>query len=762
VNVGTTSCGNCHSDPPPLVDAADPKVHNGCSSCHNSDYSRKSLAIGKTFAAGGDCTTCHTDPFATVHPDSVDHSALVTVGATSCGNCHISTLLVDPVDPKVHDGCTTCHDSEGALVGLAVGKSFAAGGDCSTCHTDPFATVHPADTDHSAIVTTGGTQCGTCHSNPPPLVDADPAISDDPKVHDSCSSCHDTDGGLINLAADKSAPGNCNTCHGADFTVIHPATIDHTALVTVGTTSCGNCHSDPPPLVDPVDHKVHDACTTCHTQDGVLVSLAVGKSFAAGGDCSTCHTDPFATVHPDTVDHSLAIQLSFNCAGCHSNTQLVDPDDPTVHDSCVICHDIDGALINLAADNTSPNECITCHGENLSSRHNSHTAILGSEYVLVWDAGTHDSAMVGDGEVYMACQTCHTADVGLLHANQCAMCHPSPVDSLGSWAGGCQQGGCHETRHEEVTVGHGSVGDQCTQCHGQYEDDYPPLPSSCANCHAVYNSSDTELPVTTSNAQPIYVVPISIDFTITDGGMVGVGQTFSLLDGEDLQVGSSRYIDTTGSHSMEFWSVDQAGNEEWPHNTVDFFIAGDTEPPVTTSTAQATTYYDPVAITLTATDNSYRGPKTTYYRINGGPVQTGTYVYIPEPEGTLDYILEYWSDDWSDNVESVNAVEFTIAGGTGTIRLVWGNSDITGSPCTAEPDAAAAWTIVLDNGVEITGSATCPGWSGYDDVEVPIRPESPGVHVDWYDSYYGYWDQSYFSSAEVPISAHGDYVRLSY
>jgi len=904
VNVGDTSCGNCHSDPPPLVNATDPKVHNACSSCHDANYDRISLAAGKSFDPGGDCTTCHVDPFGTVHPPTVDHTALVTVGSTSCGNCHTSTLLVDPADPKVHNGCTTCHDSQGGLISLAAGKSFGVGGDCSTCHTDPFATVHPADTDHSALVTTNGTQCGNCHTSTllvddtdpkvhngcttchdtdgglvslafgksftaggncttchstdfstihpatidhtalvtvgtascgnchhdqPPLVDnTDPKVHNacttchdaqgglvslaagksfdvggdcrtchtdpfasvhpsdtdhsgiitttgtqcgnchsnpppltddtDPKVHDSCSTCHDIEGGLINLASGKTAPGNCNTCHGTDFTTIHPSTVDHSTLVTVAATTCGNCHSDPPPLVDSIDHKVHNACTTCHNTDGGLVSLAAGKSFTVGGDCSTCHTDPFATIHPDTTDHSLAIQLSFNCASCHTSTHLVDPDDPTVHDACNNCHDVDGALIGLAAGNTAPNECITCHGEELSSSHHSHAATPGSDFVVVWPAGGgHDDVMPEAGVVYIECSVCHnTAEIGFLHANQCAICHLSPVDTLGTWDGGCQQGGCHPTRHDGAVEAHWPVEDDCVQCHtAQWV--FPPPASSCANCHEVFDPADTEPPVTISDVQPFYIVPISIDFTVTDGGMVGVGTTFFQLDGGPTQIGGSLYVDTVGFHTLEFWSIDQAGNAESPHNTVIFEIAGDVAPPITESDAFSSYYNRAADITLSATDNSYMGPKATYYIIDSGPTQTGTAIHIPQLADTHTYTLEYWSEDWSGNIEPINTVEFTVYG-KGTISLVWGDSDIGGNP--PGPGSSANWEIRRNNAIGqlvASGSGTYPGWSGVDDYVVSVSLSPYYVYIKWWvDDYYEVVTQS------VYVSNSGDVVRISY
>ena len=865
INVRSTSCGNCHANQPPLVDLNDPKVHDGCASCHDSQGGLISLAAGKSFAAGGDCSTCHTDPFATVHPDNIDHSAIVTTAGTQCGTCHTSILLVDLNDPKVHNGCSTCHDvngglinlaagksfaaggncstchgadftvihpdnidhtaivnvrstscgnchanqpplvdlndpkvhdgcfnchdSNGGLVSLAVGKSFATGGDCTSCHTDPFGTIHPDSIDHSAIVTIGSTGCGSCHSDPPPLVDG--VGTDDPKLHDGCFNCHDSGGGLISLAAGKSfaTGGDCTTCHIDPFGTIHPDNIDHSAIVTVGTTSCGNCHSDPPPLVDAVgtdDPKLHNGCSSCHNSEGVLISYANGKSFAAGGDCTTCHIDSFGIIHPADVDHGQAIQLSTNCAGCHSAppplVDAVGTDDPKLHDGCSSCHDDNGGLINLAAGNPAPNECTTCHGNDLSTLHPGSSAthvatLLGVQDVLVFAADTHDSAMYGDGTVNMACSTCHSTSLGDIHDNNCATCHggsPSKYDSLnGFWLGGCQQGACHTTYHSEVSNKHNKVTDyagesNCTECHGQYWQDFPPLPTACANCHATYNLNDSIAPVTTSDAKASYIIPALIKFTVTDnGGLVGLGTTYYILDSGPTVVGKSVLVTTLGSHHLEFWSVDQAGNEELPHKSADFTIIADTTPPSTTSDAKPN-YETAAVITLTANDDNPVDLKT-YYKINNGSRQTGNSVNIPELNGNFTYTLEFWSVDWTGNEELPhNTATFTIYGGTGTIRLVWGDSDVSGSPCPGDPEAYAYWEIRyggLYPNETIYGEASCDNdpnssWSGVDDIVVPVSQTPYYVDVWWYDSGTGYEEQ--WGYPNKLVTAHGQTVTVHY
>jgi hypothetical protein len=385
-----------------------------------------------------------------------------------------------------------------------------------------------------------------------------------------------------------------------------------------------------------------------------------------------------------------------------------------------------------------------------------HTAAPGSGPVVIFpDNGHDDAGWVGSKpyfDVTVDCTLCHATNLITIHGSNCATCHASPRITLDTWNGGCQQ--CHAVYHENSTKAHEpfedpfDAGNDCSRCHSS---SWSVPQSNCLNCHATNASGDTTPPVTTSNAQAEYYGPAKIDFSIRDNGKVAAGTTFYKLDGGTVTAGSYVLADTAGSHNLEFWSVDQAGNIESPANIASFEVVLDTTSPTTTSNAQAA-YNQGAVITLTATDDSSLGVKTTYFRLDDGPVQTGTSVTIPATNGIITYTLAFWSEDWAGNIESEKSVSFTVTSGTGTIRLVWGNSDTSGSPCGGDPGANAAWTIrkgSWSGPVVASGFDGCPNWTGVEDIAVQIGPTPYFVKVDWWNSYDEVDDQTVFVNVYV-------------
>jgi hypothetical protein len=165
--------------------------------------------------------------------------------------------------------------------------------------------------------------------------------------------------------------------------------------------------------------------------------------------------------------------------------------------------------------------------------------------------------------------------------------------------------------------------------------------------------TDTTAPSTTSDAQLTYISSATIKLTATDN--VGVAATYYILDGGAQQTGNTVTVSTIGTHTLQYWSKDAAGNVE-TRKSVTFSVTTppDTTAPATTSDAKAS-YVSSATINLTASDNV--GVTGTYYVLDGGAQQSGTKVVV-NTVGT--HTLQYWSVDAAGNVEGRKSVTFSV------------------------------------------------------------------------------------------------------
>jgi hypothetical protein len=138
---------------------------------------------------------------------------------------------------------------------------------------------------------------------------------------------------------------------------------------------------------------------------------------------------------------------------------------------------------------------------------------------------------------------------------------------------------------------------------------------------------------------------------------VAVTGTYYRLDGGAQTSGTTINVGTVGSHTIEFWSTDAAGNAE-AHKTASFVITApvpvDTQAPVTSSDAKAS-YVSSAVIKLTASDAV--GVAHTYYMVDGAAQAEGTTISL---NSIGSHMIEFWSVDVAGNVESHNTVTFAI------------------------------------------------------------------------------------------------------
>jgi len=152
---------------------------------------------------------------------------------------------------------------------------------------------------------------------------------------------------------------------------------------------------------------------------------------------------------------------------------------------------------------------------------------------------------------------------------------------------------------------------------------------------------------------------VTVTLTTTDD-LSGVASTWIRTDNGSWVQGSGATFTSDGLHSLDYYSVDRAGNTEGTHTIL---VPVDTTPPTTTVSLQGATdvngsYVDSVDVTLAATDAT-SGIASTTYRVDGGGWQT--YVSTFTVTGVGSHLIEFNSTDVAGNLESTSSTSPTIA-----------------------------------------------------------------------------------------------------
>lgn len=196
---------------------------------------------------------------------------------------------------------------------------------------------------------------------------------------------------------------------------------------------------------------------------------------------------------------------------------------------------------------------------------------------------------------------------------------------------------------------------------------------------------DTIPPVTTDNAPAGWQ---NADFTVTltcnDYGGSGCANTYYQIDGGGYVVGNSVLISTEGTHTIEYYSLDNAGNAE---NVKSVTVGLDKTAPLTNDDAPTGWLpltdgggsaedgewsfapggletggwqNGPVTVTLTCNDSwwaGYSGCDWTSYEVDGGPTGFGNSVTI---SGDGVHTLTYRSVDVAGNIEGTKTATVKI------------------------------------------------------------------------------------------------------
>ncbi|HEX7333238.1 MAG TPA: PQQ-binding-like beta-propeller repeat protein [Pyrinomonadaceae bacterium] len=188
-----------------------------------------------------------------------------------------------------------------------------------------------------------------------------------------------------------------------------------------------------------------------------------------------------------------------------------------------------------------------------------------------------------------------------------------------------------------------------------------------------------------------YKGPVQFTMTASDN-LSGVANIFYRVNGGVPQAYSSPFtIGVDGNHSVEYWSVDVAGNVSAVGNA---FVMIDVSAPLTQATGSGTAgtngwYRSAVHVSLAATDN-LSGVQTTFYKVDGGTTRTYTTPFSVSGNGS--HTVNFWSVDKATNTETMGSLAVNI------------DSNQPGVTCNVSPATAAKSSNPVT--ITVTGHAT--------------------------------------------------------
>jgi hypothetical protein len=254
-------------------------------------------------------------------------------------------------------------------------------------------------------------------------------------------------------------------------------------------------------------------------------------------------------------------------------------------------------------------------------------------------------------------------------------------------------------------------------CHGAPPDQTPPESNpTISSSHGSGWSNDNTVQVNWSGASDSGSGVDGFSYSWTQQPASDPGTTKDVE--ENVNTATSLPL-PDGESWFHLRTGDNAGNWSQPVHYGPFRI--DTLAPTTNDNAPAGWRNTTVTVTLSSTDG-HSGVATTQYRVNGGPLQTGTQVQL-STHGT--HTVDYRSTDHVGNVEAFR---------TATVRI-----DTT-KPTTTD-DAPSGWRrtavtvnlLATDTGsgvastqYRVNGSAFAPG--------TQVALASDGVHTVEYQS----------------------------
>jgi peptidoglycan/xylan/chitin deacetylase (PgdA/CDA1 family) len=221
-----------------------------------------------------------------------------------------------------------------------------------------------------------------------------------------------------------------------------------------------------------------------------------------------------------------------------------------------------------------------------------------------------------------------------------------------------------------------------------------------------------------------YNQTVYVTLSATDLG-AGVASTHYTLNGTTPTLNSPTYtgqVGLTANTTVEYTSWDNAGNEGTVQTqNISIQEPPDTTAPTTTiscngSPCQSGPYYQPVTVTLTATDPGGWGVANTYYTTNGTTPTTSSQVYSGPftINGPTD--VQFFSTDLAGHAEQVNNQQVQVDTVVSlTFDDQWEDEYLYGQPYMQEYGFLGTYYVITsdsDNNYQC-----CMSWSQLDQLE---------------------------------------------
>jgi peptidoglycan/xylan/chitin deacetylase (PgdA/CDA1 family) len=205
----------------------------------------------------------------------------------------------------------------------------------------------------------------------------------------------------------------------------------------------------------------------------------------------------------------------------------------------------------------------------------------------------------------------------------------------------------------------------------------------------------------------------------------GVASTHYTLNGTTPTLSSPTYtgqIPLTANTTVEYTSWDNAGNEGTVQSqAISIQEPADTTAPTTTITCngapcQSTPYYQPVQVTLTATDPGGWGVANTYYTTNGTTPTTSSPTYSGPFTTNGPATVEFFSTDLDGHAEQVHTQQIQVDTAVSlTFDDQWEDEWLYGQPLMQQYGFLGTYYVITSD--SDNGYACCMSWSQLDQLE---------------------------------------------